>query len=81
VCLCAIPYGLILPVAVGWLAIRHYHADAPSERSRTTVAVLTAGAAAAMFQWPAASVPAAFVLVAIGVYVILYREITKTPKA
>jgi hypothetical protein len=79
VCLFTIPYGLILPVAVCWLAIRHYQADAPSDRSRAAVALLTAVATALMFMWGHASVPAALVLVAIGVYVILHREITNRP--
>jgi hypothetical protein len=79
VCLFTIPYGLILPVAVCWLAIRHYRSDAPSERSRRAVAILSGGATVAMLAWPPAAVPAALLLVGVGVYAVLYKEVTSRP--
>jgi hypothetical protein len=73
------PYGLILPVAVGWLAVRHCRADAPSERSKLAVAVLTTGASVIMLTWPAV-IPAALVLVGIGAYVIVHKDVTTTQR-
>ena len=69
------PYWLILPIVVGWLAARHAKSEFASERSKRAVVFLTGGVVLLALAWPAAVIHVSLLLVAIGVYVILHREI------
>lgn len=77
---CAMPYGLVLPVAVGWLPVKHCRADAPSERSKCEVAVLTTGASMMTLTWPPAAILAALLLAVTGAYVIVHKDVTTSRK-
>lgn len=71
------PYWLILPFVVGWLAARHAKSEFASERSKRAVVFLSGGAFLLALAWSAALVPMSILLTAVGVYVVLHREISE----
>jgi hypothetical protein len=75
-----IPYWLVLPLAVGWLAAQHAGSPATSERSKQGVVLATVWATAAASAWPLVHTPALLVLVGVGVYVLLHHDVM-TPSA
>jgi hypothetical protein len=75
-----IPYWLILPFAVGWLAAQHACLPAASVRSKRGVVLVTVWATATASAWPLVHTPVLLVLVGVGVYVLLHHDVT-TPGA
>ncbi|MDY3557530.1 hypothetical protein R5W23_000056 [Gemmata sp. JC673] len=67
----SIPYGLILPLIVGWLAGRFVSTTSHSARSKQVVVMATVWATALGPISGFIAVPAQLMLVGIGVYVIL----------
>lgn len=73
-----VPYWIILPVVVGWLAVRHARSPTTSHRSKRVVTGLTAGAVVLLVAWSAAVVPVSLLLAGVGAYMLLHREMTSS---
>ncbi|AWM38025.1 hypothetical protein GobsT_38950 [Gemmata obscuriglobus] len=67
----SIPYGLILPLIVGWLVGRFVSAPSHPARSKQVVVMATVWATALGPISGFIAVPAQLMLVGIGIYVIL----------
>ena len=75
-----IPYWVVLPFTVGWLASQHASSAASSARSKRGVVLATVWATAVASAWPPAVIPAVLTLVAVGVYILLHHDVA-TPDA
>ena len=74
----AIPYGLILPLIVGWLAGVFAMSPSATGRAKQCVTVATVWATAACLLGGLMAVPAQLTLVATGAYVLLHQDVTGT---
>jgi RsiW-degrading membrane proteinase PrsW (M82 family) len=72
-----LPYHLVLLAVVGVLVARHACSDA-SERSKRLVVGLSACALLLPVVWSGAALVANLVLIGVGVYVAIHREVTSS---
>lgn len=72
----AVPYWIILPFTVGWLASRYVSSPAASERSKQVVVLVTVWATAMASALPLAVIPAVVALSGVGVFILVHHDIT-----
>jgi hypothetical protein len=70
-----IPYWVIVPMAVGVLVYRYARSPANSYYSKKIVVGLTAGVFLLAVLWPAANIIALIGWFAIGIYLVLNRDL------
>jgi hypothetical protein len=72
----SLPYGLVPPLVVGWLAGQHVSSPAASGLSKRVVVLVTVWATGLAATLPIAAIPGVVTLAAVGVYILFHQIVT-----